>query len=159
NVPGPDDTVRPETNDVRVRLGALEARDGSARLDVALGPTLFESVQVDLVAIARAGHGAADALLYGSLSLFQRLYTPERVPALLAASDYAPARAGARGLSLVSEALASDVASSVIVADDAASFTTASGVQDFAVNSASVFDNLVSTGANLFINEKFKGNG
>jgi hypothetical protein len=170
NLPGPDDSVRPEERDVRVRLGTLEAVDGSARLSADLGPAAFASLQVDLVVVARAGEGPQDALLYGSLPLFQRLYTLERVPALFALSDYATPKQSAPSFSLVSEAVAQTVEGSLVVLEDGSlapiddSALGVGGVVsdpllETAINSASVFDSLVSTGSNLFINETFRGNG
>lgn len=166
NLPGPEDSVRPEDRDVRVRIGTLESADGTARASAALGAEVFRSLQVDLVVVARAGQGPRDALLYGSLPLFQRLYTLERVPSLVAMSDYATPTSGAPSLSLISEAVAQTVDGSLVGIEDpsliVADPTVSAGdalVIESAVNAASVFDNLVSVGSNLFINEKFRGNG
>jgi cytochrome c peroxidase len=160
NLPGPDDSVRPEARDARLALGTLTRVDGVARLTAEPGPGTFDKLQVDLVTIARAGNGPQDAVLYGSLPLFQRLYTLQRVPALLALSDYAPSSPRSGALSLIPEALAQDVVDLVLVDDAALSPVVApGGLEETAINSASIFDNLVATGSNLFINERFKGNG
>ena len=139
NRPGGGGSVRPQPSDVRLRLGRLE-RDarGGARLSSELGPEFFQRMQVDLVSIAPAEEGPEKGLIYGSFGLFQRLYTTLRSPTLLQVSDYAP-RDGATSQPRFGIAVAN--AGEILVDPDV------------------LFDTLVETGADLFINETFAGNG
>jgi cytochrome c peroxidase len=138
NRPAERASVRAEQGDVQASLGSL-ARDGrAARLSVTLGSGAFAQMQPDLVVIAEKGRGPGDGLLYGSSPLFQRLYTALRTPELLRVSDYAPREERApRSLLGVSAAYAGEI----IVDPDV------------------LLSELVATGADLFINETFDGNG
>ena len=138
NRPGPGASVRAEDSDVRVHVGRLE-RDGQrARLVAELGPDAFADLNVDLVSIAPAGAGPARGLLYGSLPLFQRIYSATRTPQRLMASDFAPGVTRPKGIDF---GISVANAANVLVDPDV------------------LFSTLVAAGAELFINETFQGNG
>jgi cytochrome c peroxidase len=145
NKPGPDQSVKPEPGDAMVKVGRLTREGDKARLDAELGSAAFREFHVDLVVIAPAGGdpGAA-GLLFGSPSLFQRLYTSLRSPTLLMASDFA-AQPGIR----VERRWASVLGATVAEADDVGIF----------VNEDVLNRQLVEKGADLFLNEQFRGNG
>jgi mono/diheme cytochrome c family protein len=143
NRPSPGQSVRPEPSDAMVKVGRLVSGAGKATLAATLGRSAFEEFHVDLVVVARAGGDPGTAgLLFGSPSLFQRLYTSLRSERLLALSDFA-ARPGIG----VNRHWASRFGVPAAEADG------------IVVNEDVVFNALVATGANLFINEKFNGNG
>ena len=133
NRAGPGASVRPEESDSLLRVGRLLRQGQRARLIRELGPDAFNQLQVDVVAIAPATRGPEQGLLYGSPSLFQRIYSATRNPSLLEGSDYA-ARAGLDyGISVSDAAVKVD--------------------RDV------LFDALAAQGAELFTGETFGGNG
>jgi len=134
---GTGTSVRADASDIRIHLGRLERDGNGARLELDLGSDFFAQLQPDLVVVARSNAGPEQGLLYGSVSLFQRLYTSLRTPELLQVSDYAPPAAAERSSFGISVANAAEV----IVDRDV------------------LFDSLVAAGADLFINETFDGNG
>jgi cytochrome c553 len=128
-------SVRPEAGDLKLRVGALERTADRAQLRAQLNPRTFTQLSVDLVVVAPAGAGPAHGLLYGSLPLFQRLYTALRSPTLLAASEFEP-KSLQRGLG-------------VALAQSA----------DVLVDPDVVLELAIERGAELFINGRFNGNG
>jgi cytochrome c peroxidase len=145
NKPGPGRSVKPEASDATIRVGRL-VRDGDkAKLDAELGAAAFKAFHVDLVVVATAdGDPGTAGLLYGSPSLFQRLYTSLRSPALLMAGDFA-AQPGIR----VERSWASLFGARTAEADDIGIF----------VDPDVVVNDLIRRGAGLFLNETFRGNG
>lgn len=78
NRPGPGHSVKPEPGDAMVRLGRLKHAGGRAALEARLGPEAITGFEIDLVVVARAGEDPGKAsLLFGSPTLFQRLYHSE----------------------------------------------------------------------------------
>jgi hypothetical protein len=77
--PGPGQSVRPEPGDVMIPLGSLQHRAGIAALHTTLHQEVLTDFQLDLIVVTRAGAAPADAgLLFGTPSLFQRLYYSEQ---------------------------------------------------------------------------------
>lgn len=143
NRPGQRQSIKPEPGDSMVRVGRLGSGDGPVTLDADLGRAAFKEFHVDLVVVTRAGgHPNNDGLLFGAPSLFQRLYTSRRSARLLRVGDFAtrPGIGPARPWAALIGARAAE-ADNVIVNEDV------------------VFNALVAAGANLFINQKFNGNG
>jgi hypothetical protein len=132
----------PDPGDSMVRVGELQRRGDVATLAEQLDPGLFDRFQTDMVVVARKGEQPGEnSVLFGSLSLFQRLYSALGSPARLLASDFAPsARRGPAGPGAILS-VRSAYADNIFVDADV------------------VFKNLVRQGAQLFINETFKGNG
>ncbi|HSF07041.1 MAG TPA: hypothetical protein VLG10_14735 [Methylomirabilota bacterium] len=145
NRPGMPASLKPDSSDATIRVGRLVPDKDTARLDANLGATAFTEFHVDLVVVAPSGSDpGATGLLFGAPSLFQRLYTALRSPKLLMASDFA----SQPGI-VVERRWASMLGAPAAEADDTGIF----------VNEDVVFNNLVAKGADLFLNEKFKGNG
>jgi len=143
NRPGPLASIKPSPADVKIRVGRLRADGDTAKLDAELGRSAFNEFHVDLVVVAPAGGDpGTKGLLFGAPALFQRLYTARRSQRLLALSDFA-AQPGIG----VKRHWASRFGVPAAEADG------------IVVNEDVVFNALVATGANLFINEKFNGNG
>ena len=117
---GPGPERQAGASDAMVRVGRL-IRDGdTAKLDAELGAAAFKEFHVDLVVVAPAGGDpGTTGLLFGSPSLFQRLYTSLRSPQLLMASDFA-AQPGIR----VERRWASVFGARTAEADDTASSST-----------------------------------
>lgn len=79
NRPGPGRSVRPEAGDEMLRLGTLEPKTGGVALSTSLSDRELQGFEIDLVAVARTGQSVQDAgLLFGSPSLFQKLYHHDR---------------------------------------------------------------------------------
>jgi hypothetical protein len=75
NRPGPGRSVKPEPGDAMVRLGRLKHEGWTAALEARLGREAITGFEIDLVVVARAGEDPGKAsLLFGSPTLFQRLY-------------------------------------------------------------------------------------
>ena len=164
NRPGPNQSVKPEPSDAMVRVGRLVSDGDTARLDAKLGPSIFQQFHVDLVVVARAdGDPVTTGLLFGSPALFQRLYTARRSETLLALSDFAShpgIEVNRRWASLL--AVPGAEATGVQAATpEAAGVTdsTSSNQTGIFVNEDVIFNALVARGANLFLNERFRGNG
>jgi hypothetical protein len=144
NTDGEGLSSMPEPADQMIRVGTFTRDGGDAKVDVALDATLFDRFQPDMVVVSVAGGSpTSDTTLLGSLSLFQRMYTALGSPARLMASDFSSAVQ--RG-----KAPAGD--------DSILSVRSAYAANVF-VDADVVFKTLVRTGANLFINETFAGNG
>lgn len=143
NVDGERRSNMPESGDNMVKIGEL-VRDGDlSKLDAKVDLAMFDRFQTDVVVVARRGETPHDGLtLMGSLSLFQRMYTALGTPERLMASDFATAaRKGA------------------VPAGDAILTVRSAHAANVHVDADVVFSALVKTGANLFINETFLGNG
>lgn len=143
NVDGDRRSNMPESGDNMVKIGEL-VRDGDlSKLDAKVDLAMFDRFQTDVVVVARRGETPHDGLtLMGSLSLFQRMYTALGTPERLMASDFATAaRKGA------------------VPAGDAILTVRSAHAANVHVDADVVFSALVKTGANLFINETFLGNG
>jgi hypothetical protein len=79
NQEGEGRSVAPEPGDRVVRAGRLHADGDVARLDTRLEPRALAAFELDLVVVARAGVAPWNrGVLFGSPSLFQRLYTRTR---------------------------------------------------------------------------------
>jgi cytochrome c peroxidase len=144
NRPGPGQSVRLEASDATIRVGRLVRVGDTAKLDAKLGAAAFKKFHVDLVVVGQAGSDpSASGLLFGSPSLFQRLYTSLRSRELLMASDFAT-QPGIR----VDRPWASMLGAPVAEAE--------TGIF---VNEDVVTNALVRQGADLFLNETFNGNG
>ncbi len=146
NRPGPGHSVKPEAADAMVRVGRLKHREGTATLQAPLGREALPGFEIDLVVVARAGEVPGEAgLLFGSASLFQRLYYSEtgRQLARFGEPD-APSSRDRAGQSLLSAPL-SVLIPSPVYADETG------GDPDLEV--------LIATGEDIFFNETFDGNG
>ena len=130
NEPGPGRSVAPEPGDRLIRVGALQRQGDVARLDTRLDARALQAFELDLIVVARPGNELGErGVLFGAPGLYQRLYTRART-----------------GYPTVEQAaLPRLVAWMNPVAHAAA--TVAS------------LDPLVVKGADLFFNERFRGNG
>lgn len=165
NRPGAGQSVKPERSDAMVNVGRLVFDGDTASLDAQLGPSAFRQFHVDLVVVARAdGDPVTTGLLFGAPALFQRLYTARRSERLLALSDFAAhpgIEVNRRWVSRLGVP-AAEAAGVQAATPEAAGVTDSSTGGDrtgIFVNEDVVFNALVAKGANLFLNEKFKGNG
>jgi hypothetical protein len=134
----------PESDDRMVRVGEL-ARDGDkAKLDGSVDVSLFDRFQIDMVVVAPKGEApATSGVLFGSLSLFQRLYSALGSEARLMASDFSQ---GVQRSKPQTDAPLLSVRS-------------AYAAETIFVDADVIFRQLVRTGADLFINGTFSGNG
>ncbi len=79
NRPGPGHSVMPEPGDAMVRVGSLQHEGGVARVQASFDQDAFSNFDVDLVAVTRDGEDPGKGgVLFGSPTLFQRLYTSAR---------------------------------------------------------------------------------
>jgi len=158
NQPGPRQSVKPEPSDAMVRVGRLVSDGDTATVDAKLGRSAFQQFHVDLVVVARAGGDpGTTALLFGAPALFQRLYTAFRSERLLGLSDFAAhpgIEVNRHWTSLLGVPAAEATREAASLTDGA----TGDRIGIF-VNEDVVFTELVARGANLFLNERFKGNG
>jgi cytochrome c peroxidase len=135
NVEKPGRSFLPEPADVALRIGRLIPQDGSAVLRARLAPGVLQSFQPDLVVVTRAGElPTQPALLYGSPTLFQKLYTRDRLA-------LARAQAGPGSGSLFHQRLLGE------------------HLPARATDALSTLASLVSQGEQLFERETFGGNG
>jgi len=132
NRPGPGRSVLPEPGDKMVNAGSLQFEGDHAWLDVQMDE--LTDFKVDLVVVARRdGSRGREGVLYGTTSLFQKIYHyPEQTPA--------PWQQ------------ATDAGSSLIQTAHATGVTP----PDFFPGLDS---NLINEGRRLFFNETFEGNG
>jgi cytochrome c peroxidase len=141
NRPGPGRSVKPEAGDVMLRLGRLEHREGVATLRVQLDREVVRAFKLDLMVVAPAGQAPGDAgLLFGSPTLFQRLYHSERRGQL--AGLKAEERTGIEGL------LGSPLHALI-----------PSPAHAQQVDLAALLAALVAEGEAIFFEETFNGNG
>ena len=79
NLPGPGRSVMPESSDAMVRVGSLHHEGGVGRTQAQFDDETFSNFDVDLVVISRDGQDPGEGgVLFGSPTLFQRLYTSAR---------------------------------------------------------------------------------
>jgi cytochrome c peroxidase len=94
NRPGPGRSVRPEPSDGAIRVGRLNSSGGAATLRARLDRDALSGFRLDLVVVARAGESpGTGGVLFGSPSLFQRLYHSERRGEIGPGGDGLPAAA------------------------------------------------------------------
>lgn len=75
----PKDSVKPEPWDKMVRVGSLKHEGKTSRLEAHLDREALKDFKIDLLAVAQDNKGPGEAgLLFGSPSLFQRLYYNEQ---------------------------------------------------------------------------------
>ncbi len=144
NRPGPGHSVRPESGDRLLRLGTLERSGDAATLEADLAVLRLPGFQIDLVAVAPSGkHPGKAGLLFGSPSLFQRLYYRRMAGALTGLGEPGEGESTQRAPRINPLAL--------LVPRPA-----------FAVGMHGVGDELkklIAKGEKLFFNETFDGNG
>lgn len=146
NRSGPGRSVRPESGDTQVRLGSLLHAEDAATLEVNLAESIFPGFEIDLLTITRGGETPEQGgLLFGSASLFQKLYYSQSGGAFAALGDVVTPRRFESGQpapwTLPFRALIPRPAFAVGI----------SGDPDL--------DQLVSEGELIFFNETFDGNG
>src|SRR5262245_9536201 len=72
-------SVKPEPGDLLLRLGTLGHHDGRATLETRLDLAQLAGFEIDLIVVTRASQTPVDGgLLFGSPSLFDRIYYSER---------------------------------------------------------------------------------
>ncbi len=144
NVSADKGSALPESGDRKVRVGEL-SRDGTvSRLDGKVAADLFDRFQVDMVVVAPRGQEPGkDSVLFGSLSLFQRLYAALGSESRLMASDFS------RGIQRAPAATDAPLLS----------VRSAYAQKPIFVDADVIFSGLVRAGAQAFINETFAGNG
>ena len=96
NKPGPGHSVKPETGDVMVRMGTLTIENGKARLQAHLDLPSFQGFQIDMAAVTGNGlnPGEGGGILFGSPSLFQKIYYARRGQTFTAESGEETADSG-----------------------------------------------------------------
>lgn len=68
-------SIMPESNDAMMRLGSLKQEGKLARFDANLGSDTFQSFDMDLIIVTKAGKNPTeDRTLVGTTSLFHRVY-------------------------------------------------------------------------------------
>lgn len=143
NVGTAGQSVMPDPGDKLVRIGALQPAGDHATLAHQVDPGMFDHFQIDMVVVTPKGEQpSADSVLFGSLSLFQRVYSALGNPSRLLASDFA------------SSARRSPVGTGSIL-----SVRSAYADQNVFVDADVLFRTLVRQGSQLFFNETFDGNG
>lgn len=146
NRPGPGHSVKPEPGDALVRLGSLQHAEDTATLRADLAEVIHPGFKIDLVTITQGGEDPGQGgLLFGSPSLFQKVYYNQPGGAFAALGDVAtPIGSEPEQLALWTlpfRAFVPSPASAQGMGGDPA------------------FDSLVVEGRHLFFNEKFGGNG
>jgi hypothetical protein len=136
------ESAMPDPGDKMVRVGALQHDGEVATLAGQVDVSLFDHFQADMVVVTRRGEQPdSGGVLFGSLSLFQRVYSALGSPPRLLASDFASSakRGATSGGPILS--VRSAYADNIFIDADI------------------LFNGLVRRGADLFINETFNGNG
>ncbi|MBY4676054.1 hypothetical protein [Marinobacterium arenosum] len=141
NRPGPGRSVKPEDGDRILSLGTLTRQPDTWRLEVTLDYPQVKDLEIDLIAVAPANQPLQQgALLFGSPTLFQRLYHGAQAgPVTLLADN--PTDIGR---------------------DDRAwkgDFHLLVPRPAYAKKGPPPFDQLVADGERLFFEETFDGNG
>ncbi len=144
NVTADKGSPLPESGDRTVKVGQL-SRDGAvSKLDGKVAVDLFDRFQIDMVVVAPRGQDPGKhGVLFGSLTLFQRLYAALGSESRLLASDFS--RSIQRGPAATDAPLLS--------------VRSAYAQLPIFVDADVIFSALVRDGAQLFINETFAGNG
>jgi cytochrome c peroxidase len=79
NISAPKDSVKPEPWDNMLRVGGLKHKGETATLEARLDRDALKGFKIDLIVVAISGKGPGEAgLIFGSPSLFQRLYYSEQ---------------------------------------------------------------------------------
>jgi len=79
NKSAPKDSVKPEPWDNMLRVGGLKHKGETATLEARLDRDALKGFKIDLIVVAISGKGPGEAgLIFGSPSLFQRLYYSEQ---------------------------------------------------------------------------------
>lgn len=143
NTDGKGKSSMPEADDKMIRVGSFVPDGEFSKVEATLAAGTFEQFQPDMVIVSlRNETPVTSQAMLGSLSLFQRMYTALGSPNRLLASDFSEAiRRGPapEGESIL--AVRSAYAVNVFIDADV------------------VFKQLVRTGADLFLNGTFSGNG
>lgn len=137
NHEGRGGSVMPEPGDAMVRLGRMEMKSGTGRLQTELDRETFAGFNLDLVVVARADQDpGTGGMLFGAPSLFQRLYrSAQNNPSGIPVYPMAQRSAVQAGLGFgLFETFSPDAGSSNL-------------------------SELIEEGAEIFFNEKFAGNG
>ncbi len=147
NRPGPGRSVKPEPGDAMLRVGILETPGTAATLETRLERERLTGFEIDLVVVTRAGESPVDGgLLFGSPTLFQRLYYSEQGGRLTTFAERGSSRTpdSERGANLL-----------------AAPFRALIPAPAYAQQTdlATVLEILVAQGEKLFFEETFEGNG
>lgn len=144
NRAGAEASSVPDPGDEMLYVGSLrhDASGSTASLEASLDPAVLARLEIDSVVVTLAGSDPVDGpVLFGAPSLFQRLYTQARTGRIARASeDAVPAN------SLTAAAFALDPPPG------------SPGGSPF-IDPDVILDKLVKKGADIFINETFKGNG
>jgi hypothetical protein len=147
NRPGPGRSVRPEPGDAMLRVGTLKPQGTAATLETRLARERLTGFAIDLVVVTRAGESPEDGgLLFGSPTLFQRIYYSEQAGRLAAFAGRG--RGGTRD---------SEAGANLLVAPFSVLVPGPAEAQQ--VDLADLFDALVAQGEELFFKETFNGNG
>ena len=144
NRPGARHSVKPEPSDALLRLGRLQHAADTATLEADLAQIIHPEFEIDLVAVARGGETPGQGgLLFGSASLFQKLYYSESGGAFAALEDVVTPRRFDSGQP----------------APWTLPFRAFIPRPAFAAHAVPDLDLLVLEGERIFFNETFDGNG
>lgn len=131
NLPGEGRSVIPEQGDNMIKVGSLEFKDGNAWLDAKVAN--LSDLEVDMVVLARRdGKPGKDGVLFGTTSLFQKIFHYPRESEPTQQVSVTPSQ----GLSLINTAEATGI--------------TPRGFAN---------SRLLNKGRELFFEESFNGNG
>ena len=143
NVAADEGSALPDAGDRTLLVGELSRTGDVSTIDGRIDVAAFDRFQMDMIVVAPRGERPTrDSVLFGSLSLFQRLYAALGSESRLLASDFS--RSIERGPAAESSLLA---------------VRSAYAQLPIFVDADVIFDALVREGAQLFINETFAGNG
>ena len=147
NRPGSGRSVKPEPGDAMLRIGSLKPTGSSATLETRLDRARLAGFQIDLVVVTRAGETPVDGgLLFGSPTLFQRIYYSQRAGRLATFAERG--RAGSDN---------SGPAANLLAAPFRALVPAPAYAQSSDLTTA--LATLVQHGENLFFKGTFNGNG
>ena len=147
NRPGEGRSVKPEPGDAMLRIGTLKHQGSAATLQTHLDRARLSGFEIDLVAVTRAGETPVDGgLLFGSPTLFQRIYYSEQAGRLATFAERGSA--GTRNAGPAANLLAAPFRALVPAPAHAQQ-----------VDLATVLEALVAQGEALFFKETFNGNG
>jgi len=146
NRPGPGHSVKPEPGDVLVRLGSLQHAADTATFRADLVEVIPPGFEIDLVTITHGGEDPGQGgLLFGSPSLFQKLYYNQPGGAFAALGD-------------VATPIGSEPEQQALWTLPFRAFVPSpASAQGMAGDPA--LDPLVVQGRDIFFNETFDGNG
>jgi hypothetical protein len=150
NVGTSGESALPDPDDRMVKVNAVR-RDGASDTVVLAGqvdPELYDHFQVDMIVVAPRGQSpVTGGVLFGSLSLFQRVYSALGSSSRLLASDFASSARRIRG----------DSDGPILSVRSA--YAANEGTQNVFIDADVLFSALVKRGSGLFFNETFNGNG